>query len=114
MNEMMIGFIGALLGAVAASFVAGLIAFLRRRVKVKGPQAETVESHDRMLDRLEPLVFMLVTVQKPTLIAILGLVEAHKKDMNGGFERAYEGIKTALEIYDKALVSVLSCKEPKA
>jgi hypothetical protein len=116
MNELMIGFIGAMLGAVAASVVAGMIAFLRRRVRVRGPQADAVECLELRFDRLEPLVLMLVTIQKPTLIAILGLVEAHKKDMNGGFERAYEGIRTALETYDRTLVSALAGgerKEPK-
>lgn len=106
MSGLLVGFIGAILGAVATALVVGLIAFVRRRVRLTGPLGETVGTHGKQLTQLRPLVMMLVVVQKPQLLALLCILASLKDKANGDFERAYTGVKGALDKFDDTLVDI--------
>jgi hypothetical protein len=109
-NELLAGFIGAGLASVAALIVAGIVSFVKRRVRVTGPHAETLEIHSKQLSQLQPLVAMLLSVQKPQLLALLGILEALKDKMNGEFERATDAIRGALDAFDGLLVKIAAGK----
>ncbi len=107
-KEILWAFIGALIVTAAGIAVVGVQNFLKKRVKVHGPQSEQIDKHESKIGKLELLVLVLVSNQKPILVALLGMLEAHKQDMNGGFERAYQGIQDALDKFDRALLDALS------
>ena len=116
MDGLPVGFIGAALGALAAAIVAGIIAFIRRRVRLTGPLAETVAAHVKQLAQMRPLVMMLVVVQKPQLVALLCILDSLKDKANGDFERAHAGVKGALDKFDDTLMEIAGgeCVEKKA
>jgi len=103
-------FLGSGITAVAAIIVAGTVSFVKRRVRLTGPHAETLEIHSKQLAQIQPLVAMLLSVQKPQLLALLGILEALKDKMNGEFERASEAIRTALDAFDGLLVKIAAGK----
>lgn len=115
-DSVMHGFIGAVVAALGATAVAVVLRWMKRRVKVTGPNAEALIQHEKQIAQLTPLVHMLVAVQKPQLIALMGILEALKKDMNGGFERAHEGMKEALDKFDETLLMIIKgdCAEKKS
>jgi len=114
-DSVMHGFIGAVIAALGAAFVAAIIRWMRSRVKLTGPNTAALLTHEKQIAQLTPLVHMLVSVQKPQLIALMGILEALKKDMNGGFERAHEGMKVALDAFDETLLKIVrgECEEKK-
>lgn len=115
MNNMLAGIIGSVLTAIAIGIGAAILKWLRRRVKVTGPNTETIEEQARQLAIQQALVFMLCNLAKPQLVALLGILEALKEKMNGGFERAYEGIRTALDHFDETFQKIArgDCAEKK-
>jgi hypothetical protein len=106
MNDLVSGFIGACIAAVAALLVAGIIAFIKRRVHVTGPNSEATNTHTKQLAQMRPLVMMLIVVQKPQLIALLCILDSLKDKANGDFERAYTGVKGALDKFDDTLMEI--------
>lgn len=116
MNDLIIGFIGAALAALAGLIVLGLRTWIRRRIKLTGPHTEALDAHSKQIAQLASLVYMLVAVQKPQLIALMGILEALKKDMDGGFVRAHEAMKQALDAFDGTLFKIVrgECEEKKA
>lgn len=115
MNEILAGVIGAVAAAAGIGIGAGVVRWVRLRVHLTGPTAEAVESQAKQLATQRALVFMLAQIQKPQLVALLGLLEAHRKEMNGNFERAHNALRTALDTFDETLVKIArgECKEPK-
>ncbi|HXK36411.1 MAG TPA: hypothetical protein VJ553_02420 [Candidatus Paceibacterota bacterium] len=115
MENLVSGFIGACIAAAAGLLVAGVVAFIRRRVRLTGPLAETVGAHVKQLAQMRPLVMMLVVVQKPQLLALLCILSAMKDQTNGDFERAYGGVKGALDKFDDTLLGIAGaeCEEKK-
>lgn len=114
-EDVLHGFMGAAIAAAGAGAVAAIVKWTKRRVKLTGPNAEALVQHEKQIAQLTPLVHMLVAVQKPQLIALMGILEALKKDMNGGFERAHEGMKEALDKFDDTLMQIIrgECEEKK-
>lgn len=114
-EDVLHGLIGAAVAAVGAGIVALVARWFRNRVKITGPHAEAVTAHSKQIAQLTPLVHMLVAVQKPQLIALLGILEALKEKMNGDFERAHEGMKEALDKFDETLLKIVrgECEEKK-
>jgi hypothetical protein len=115
MSDIVSGFIGACIVAAAGLLVAGIVAFIRRRVRLTGPHAETMATHGKQLTQLQPLVLMLVDVQKPQLIALLCILDALKEQVNGDFDRTYKGVQGALDKFDDTLRSIVGseCGEKK-
>ena len=113
MGDLLSGFIGACIVAAAGLLVAGVVAFIRRRVKLTSPQTESIGDHTRQIAKMQPLVVMLVRVQKPQLIALLCILDTLKEKANGDFERAYSGVKVALDEFDEALMGIVrnGCEE---
>lgn len=107
MGELFSGFIGACIVTVAGFLVAGIVTFIRRRVRVTGPNSETTNTHTKQLAQMRPLVMMLVVVQKPQLIALLCILDALKEKANGDFQRAYTGVKDALDKFDDTLMRIV-------
>lgn len=115
MSEIWIGIISGVGGAAGTAILFAIARLIRARVKLTGPHAEAVSSHERQLARITPLVILLVSVQKPQLLALLGLLSAMKEKMNGDFERAYQGVKVALNDFDSGLLKALAgeCEDAK-
>lgn len=115
MQEIIAGFVGACIVAAAGLLVAGIVAFIRRRVLLTSPLAETVTTNVKQLAQMRPLVMMLVVVQKPQLLALLCILDTLKEKANGDFERAYTGVKGALDKFDDTLMDIAGgeCKEKK-
>jgi len=115
MNEIWIGILSGVGGAASTAILFAIARLIRSRVKLTGPHAEAVSNHERQLAKFIPLVILLVSVQKPVLLALLGLLSATKEKMNGDFERAYQGVKVALNEFDSGLLKALAgeCEELK-
>lgn len=107
MSELLSGFIGAGTAAVAGLLVVGTVRFVKRRIRLTSPHTEAVDAQGKEIAQLKPLVLMLVTIQKPQLVALLGLLGSQKKKMNGNFKRAYNGVKSALNDFDEALMKIV-------
>lgn len=110
--------IGIIIGA-AASAVIGLIAvgvagWLKKRVKVVAPHDTVLKEQARQLVVQQKLVLMLVDLTKPQLLALLGIIEALRPNMNGTFERAHAGVTAALDKFDDTMRSIVGgeCAEP--
>jgi hypothetical protein len=115
MGDLISGFIGACIVAAAGLLVAGVVAFIRRRVRLTGPNSEATGTHTKQLAQMRPLVMMLIVVQKPQLIALLCILDALKEKANGDFQRAYTGVKSALDKFDDTLMEIAGgeCVEKK-
>jgi len=106
MSDLLSGFIGACIAAAAGLLVAGIVAFVRRRVRLTGPNSEVTNTHTKQLAQMRPLVMMLIVVQKPQLVALLCILDSLKDKANGDFERAYTGVKGALDKFDETLMGI--------
>ncbi len=109
------GFIGAIVAGFAGLLLAGVVAWIRKRVKVTGPAMQVLAEQARQLVVQQQLVLMLVDLTKPQLLALLNILEALQDKMNGNFERAHKGIQTSLDTFDDTMKAIVSgeCKEKK-
>ncbi len=116
MNGIIPGIIGAAITAAVGIVVVGVFAWVKRRVKITGPTAEAIANQGRQLATQQALVFMLVDLVKPQLLALLGILDALKDKMNGDFERAHDGIRQALDTFDETFRKIArgECQEQKA
>ncbi|MBE3065016.1 MAG: hypothetical protein IMZ69_08365 [Spirochaetes bacterium] len=109
-QELLGAFVGGMVVALAGAVVLGISAFLKRRVRMTGPQAEAVAENAKSLAQVRPLVAMLVDIQKPQLMALLAILGALKDKMNGTFERPDKSVRAALDTFDGTLKDIATGK----
>lgn len=109
-QELLGAFIGGVVVALAGGLVLGISAFIRRRVRTTGPQAEAIADNAKEIAQVRPLVAMLIDIQKPQLVALLAILGALKVKANGSFKRADKGVREALDTFDETLKDIATGK----
>jgi uncharacterized iron-regulated membrane protein len=114
-GEIAAGIVGSAGTAIVGLLIVGIVSWVKRRVKLTGPTVETLAAQGKQLATQHALVFMLVGIQKPVLLALLGILSALKDKMNGDFERAHKGLLSALNDFDQTVMAIVSgeCKGEK-
>jgi hypothetical protein len=114
MSGILAGFLGACVAAVAGLLIAGIVTFVKRRVKVTGPVIEAVEELAEEMRRVGAVANMSLCLNKPILDALRAILEGLKGDVNGNVDRALESVSEAQESYSQFLLDSAtgaSCKE---
>lgn len=110
MTGIVAGFIGAGITALAGLLVVGSVAFIKRRIKVTGPNTEAVESLKATVADMAPAVNALLAVQKPQLGALIALLEVTKGQCNGNVDKALETTRDAEASFDAFLSDAAKVK----
>jgi hypothetical protein len=104
--DILSGIIGAVITVAVGIGLVGIQQWLKRRVHTTGPQAEAIAIHTQELAQVRPLVFMLVDIQKPILVALHAILGTIKEKEDGSFERADRSVRSALDTFDDTLRAI--------
>ncbi len=113
MGTLEIILITAVVEAVAALGVTGIITIMRRRIKVTGPATEAIDWIKAELIRQSKTVGCLFTIQRPQLEALAALLEASRGTVNGNVELATVAVQKAKKKFDDFVNQTVGgeCKE---